>query len=168
MSPMVTEDRRSQSAILASAVRLLRKRRQLKTAEVAERMNLALRSYEHFEAGGGRINLERIHRFAHATASDPYGILAALALGSPEFAVRTADNKLMSIWMVVLQEFNEDLGDAMANLDPRDIVNAFSRTLRDLSDEVHRRDVEGRTWLQERLGRLVEPSAAEDGASPDI
>jgi transcriptional regulator with XRE-family HTH domain len=168
MPPMIRVGRRSQNEILASAVRLIRKCRQLKTIEVAERMNLALRSYEHFEAGGGRINLERIHRFAQATTSDPHGILTALAIGSPEFAVRTIDNKLMSICMVLLQDFDETLADAVASLDSRDIVNAFSRALRDLADEAQRRDLEGRIWLEERVGRLVEPSPADDGAASNL
>ena len=55
-------ERQSQSETLSSALRLIRTHRRMKSAEVAEAMGMALRSYEHFEAGGGRINLERIHR----------------------------------------------------------------------------------------------------------
>ena len=83
--------RQSQSETLSTALRLIRTHRRLRAADVAKSMNMALRSYEHFESGGGRINIERVHRFAEVTDSDPHAILAALALGSPAFALRCAD-----------------------------------------------------------------------------
>lgn len=126
MPIMDSDDARSQGEVLSAAVRLIRRHRSLRSADVADRMNLALRSYEHFEAGAGRVNLERIHRFARATSSDPYSILAALALGSPQFALRTADNKLMTIWMIVLQEFDAQLAESISTLETREIVTAFS------------------------------------------
>ena len=151
-------DRTSQSATLSAALRLIRGRRGLKAAEVAARMGMALRSYEHFEAGGGRINLERIHRFAEATDSDPHAILAALALGSPEFALRCADNQLMTILMVALQEFDEEVGGLIVELEARTIINVFTGALKDLGLQAARRDTAASAWLEERLGRLSSPT----------
>lgn len=159
-------DRQSQSETLSAALRLIRSHRRMKTADVARGMNMALRSYEHFEAGGGRVNLERIHRFAEVTDSDPHAILAALALGSPEFALRTIDNKLMTILMVALQEFDEEVGDVLAELDARTIINTFTRALKDLALQSVRRDSAANAWLQQRMGKLVSPNlGAGDGPS---
>ena len=159
-------DRQSQSQTLSAALRLIRSHRRMKTADIARSMHMALRSYEHFEAGGGRINLERIHRFAEVTDSDPYAILAALALGSPEFALRAADNKLMTILMVALQEFDAEIGDAVVELDARTIINTFTRALKDLAIQSVRRDSAANAWLQQRIGKLVAPSNGENDATP--
>lgn len=165
MPRMDRAQRQSQSETLSAALRLIRARRRIKTADLARSMNMALRSYEHFEAGGGRVNLERIHAFAEATESDPHGILAALALGSPEFALRTADNKLMTILMVALQEFDEEIGDAVAELDARDIINVFTKAFRDLALQSVRRDSAARAWLEARVGRLARPSGNDDSSA---
>jgi len=150
-------ERQSQSETLSSALRLIRAHRRMKSADMAEAMGMALRSYEHFEAGRGRINLERIHRFAEVTDSDAYAILAALALGSPHFALRTADNKLMTILTVALQEFDEELGDVIAELDGRTLINTFTKAMKDLALQSVRRDSAANAWLQNRLGKLVTP-----------
>ncbi|MBB5746541.1 helix-turn-helix domain-containing protein [Brevundimonas variabilis] len=164
---MDSADRDAQSEILSAALRLIRTHRRMKAAEVAAGMHMALRSYEHFEAGGGRVNLERIHRFAEVTNSDPFAIQAALALGSPAYALRCADNKLMTILTVALQEFDEDVGDAITDLDARTIINAFTKTLQDLALQSVRHDSAANAWLQERLGKLVSPVKASDGDSAD-
>lgn len=148
----------SQSETLSTALRLIRAHRRLRASEVARDMNMALRSYEHFEAGGGRINVERIHRFAAATDSDPYAIMASLALGSPEFAVRCADNKLMTIFAVAVQEFDEAVGGAVADLDGRTIINTFTKALAELGQHAVRKDSEAEAWLKSRLGRLALPT----------
>lgn len=161
---MGRDDRPSLNETLAASLRLIRTQRRMKTAEVARSMGMALRSYEHFEAGGGKVNLERIHRFAEVTKSDPYAIITALALGSPAFALRCADNKLMTILMVALHELDEDAGDAIADLDALPIINAFTKTMKDLAAQSVRRDEAANAWLQERLGRLIAPSDAPDAA----
>lgn len=155
-------DHSSQSDTLSAALRLLKAQRRLRSADVAERMNMALRSYEHFEAGGGKINLERIHRFAEATDCDAHAIIASLALGSPAFAVRSADNKFMTILMVALQEFDEEVGDAISELDARTIINIFTKALKELAVHSVRRDAAADEWLEARKGRLKGPSATGD------
>ena len=145
------------NAVLSTSLRLIRTHRRMRTIDVAQGMNMALRSYEHFESGAGRINIERIHRFAEVTDSDPHGIIAALALGSPDFALRCADNKLATILVVVLQEFDEDAGDAINDLDARTLINTFTKTLRDLAVQSVHRDAEADAWLEERRTRLMRP-----------
>jgi transcriptional regulator with XRE-family HTH domain len=159
---MESDHPRSQNEILGAALRLIRLHRRMKPAEVAMKMGIAKRTYEHFEAGKGAINHERIHRFAEATDSDAYAIIDCLALGSPEFAVRCADNKAMLTLRVVTQEFNAIVGDAIMELETSSIINAFTRTLKDLGMQAVRRDDAAKAWLEERLGRLVKPSSDED------
>ena len=160
---MESDRPRSQNEILAAALRSVRLHRRMKPAEVADAMGMAKRSYEHFEAGKGKINLERIHRFAEATDSDPYAIIDCMALGSPAFAVRCADNKAMIAFRVVTQEFDEEVGDAIMELDTRSIINAFTKTLKDLAMQAVRRDDAAKEWLEQRLGRLIKPSSDDDG-----
>ncbi|MBA4001093.1 MAG: Cro/Cl family transcriptional regulator [Brevundimonas sp.] len=124
-------------------------------------MHMPLRSYEHFEAGGGRVNLEQIHRFAKATDSDPHALIACLTLGSPEFALRCADNKLMTVLMVALQELDRDYGDTIAALDVRTLVAAFTHVLDQLGDLAERREQEGRAWLDAGVERLTSPDSAD-------
>jgi len=164
---METDQQPSPNAVLSASLRLIRSHRRLRAADVAQAMNMALRSYEHFEAGAGRINLERIHRFAEVTDSDPHAIIAALSLGSPDFALRAADNKLATILMVVLQEFDEAVGDAMAELDARPIINTFTRALRDLAGLAVARDAHAEAWLEERRSRLVTPKSEEAPVGDD-
>ncbi|WP_420469943.1 XRE family transcriptional regulator [Brevundimonas sp. FT23042] len=130
----------------------------MRAIDVAQAMNMAPRSYEHFESGAGRINIERIHRFAEVTDSDPHAILAALALGSPEFALRCADNKLATILCVVLQEFDLEAGDGIAELGGRTIINTFTKSMRDLANQSVRRDDLAEAWLEDRRHRLVTPA----------
>ncbi|MGQ2974051.1 MAG: hypothetical protein ACT6QM_16185, partial [Brevundimonas mediterranea] len=61
-----------------------------------------------------------------------------------------------------LQEFDEEAGDAIGDLDARTIINAFTRTLKDLADRSVRRDAEAEAWLEHRRGRLIAP-ARDDG-----
>jgi hypothetical protein len=75
---------------------------------------MPVRTYQNFEAGRTRINVERVHAIAQILDADAPAIFAAVELGSPEFAVRAADNKL------VLAELDLDgLGDALAILSGR-------------------------------------------------
>ena len=155
------------NAVLSASLRLIRAHRKMRTVDVAQAMNMAPRSYEHFESGAGRINIERIHRFAEVTDSDPHAILAALPLGSPEFALRCIDNKLATILYVVLQEFNDEAGDGIAELGARTIINTFTKALRDLANQSVRRDDLAEAWLEERRHRLVKPAREDGGAGGD-
>ena len=125
--------RQSQSATLAAALRLIRTHRRIRKADLAQAMGMSPRNYDLFEAGKGRINLERIYRFAEITKSDYHAILAALAFGSPAFALNTADNQMMTILMAALQDFEAEFGDLVGELDSRTIINVFTRALKELA-----------------------------------
>ena len=63
-----------------------------------ESPDFRIRAY--FEAGRGKINVDRIHQFARVLDVDPYAILAAVEIRSPGFAVACAEQKLMTLFLV--------------------------------------------------------------------
>jgi len=116
----------AKAELLSEILRSVRKLRQKRAPEVAAAMGLRPRTYEHFEAGQGRLNIDRIHAFAELVGADPYAIVTALAISSPQFAVRTANNKLITMFLIALQGFDEQVGDAIANLDAYALTDAFT------------------------------------------
>lgn len=111
-------------------------------------MNMPLRTYERFEAGETRLNLDHIHRFAHATRSDPYAILAAVFAGSPELARRCADNQFGAILLIGLQKFDAALGDDLQTFAARDLIAAVIGMFDALGARPHQIDP-AEKWLAE-------------------
>jgi hypothetical protein len=89
--------------------------------------------------------------------------VAVLALKSPEFALRCADNKLMTIFMIAMSELNDDLGDDIVFLEPGILIGAFTRVAKDLTDHIAKRDLFAETWLKERSARVQGAGAISDG-----
>ena len=110
--------------LLSEALKLVRRHRGMTAPQVASAMRMALRTYERFESGGSRLNVDYIHRFAAATNSDPYAIIMAVAVGSPELARRCADNKLITTLTIGAQRLDHLLGDQMQALEARAIIVA--------------------------------------------
>lgn len=133
-------DPAAKGPLLARALRALRKLRGRRLIDVAATLGMRKRTYEHFEGGFGPLNVERVHEVAELLRVDPYGILTALEICSPEFAVRTADNKFMTMFHLQLQEFNERTGDAITLLDAYCLLDAFREMLGKLEVEARRRE----------------------------
>lgn len=140
--------------VFAKAVRSIRKKRGLKTNEVAERMDLPLRTYELFEAGGGRLSPDRIRNFAEATDSDPFAIVLAVAFGNADFAMACADTKLALIMVMHLQGFFEDRGSDLAYLDPPNIIGAFERVFKELGARLDDNEAFLQRWFDGRVGSI--------------
>ncbi|EHN77379.1 hypothetical protein SMCF_3096, partial [Streptomyces coelicoflavus ZG0656] len=49
--------------MIGLAARAVRRARGMTAQQMATAMNLPLRTYEHFEAGTARVNLDYVHRF---------------------------------------------------------------------------------------------------------
>jgi transcriptional regulator with XRE-family HTH domain len=139
------EDRRGW---LSQALKGLRRRRGLRPPDVARRMGMALRSFEHFEAGKGPLNIDRIHQYARALNADPHALLMALEIGSPAFAARCADNKLMTVVTMALQDFDAATGDAICQLDAQTLRSSFERLFGELSDLAKARAALAERWLE--------------------
>lgn len=157
-------DPQSWSRSLSQALRAVRRRQGLRAADVAARMGMPLRSYEHFESGGGRISLERIHQFAEATGSDPHAILAAVLMGSPLFAARSARNKLMLSFMLLLQELDADVGDDLELVETGVFLAQFGEAFARLAAEARRR--RELTADIERRGQVAGLTAPTGGPTP--
>lgn len=151
---MKSGEEQAHAALLAQAMKAIRKERRLRASEVARALGMPLRTYEHFEAGRGRMTYDRLVKFAEVTDSDPVALLATLPLLSPEFAVRCADNKLMTILMMAVSDLDDDLGEDLTYLDPATLIHAFSRLKRDLAAHVRGRDMFAETWYKERSKRV--------------
>ncbi len=137
----------AKSPILSEALKLVRRRRGLSAVQVADRMDLNIRTYRHFEAGKTYLDFDRIRAFADATDSDAHAILAAVMLETPIFAVHAIDNKVMGVIMAGVRRFEERLGDRMAQIEVFRLVAAFRRTFDQLELELDAREGEAQRWL---------------------
>lgn len=146
MTPAGGSEHQTDSEVLSAAIRGIRRLRGLTALETAIGMNLALRTYQDFEAGHGRLNIDYIHRFCRFVDADPDAILASLAIGSPEFAIRCCSNKLMRVVMIAVQQVNDQLGERLASIDTRTMVSVVNSSVRDLIE----RTVDGKEedWLR--------------------
>ncbi len=118
---------------------MIRQARRLRTRDVGAAMGIGQRTYEYLEAGKTQATLERLRLFAAATGSDINGIMAAYGIGSVAFGLRAADNKLVTAFLIRLQEFDQDLGDDVAILDAASCIAAFDEAFQQLTEEVRRR-----------------------------
>lgn len=139
MLRLPTDGPKGHRDLLSRILKAIRRRRGLLAQDVASRMAMPLRTYEHFEGGRGRLSLERLQRFAEATDSDAYGIVASLAFGEVAFALRCADNKAMTIAMMSLQDLNRDAGEDLVLLDARQILHEFDAACARLAQEARAR-----------------------------
>lgn len=128
---------------------------------------MPLRSYEYLESGKGKVSFERIMRFARATDSDGWALLASAPLGSPDFALRCADNKLMTILMITMKELDDDLADDIVFLQPGTLIGAFTRIRNELAQHVRKRDQFAETWLSEKTPMLGRRSSDDDDSSEE-
>lgn len=140
---------RDDGHLRSAALKGVRKLRGLSTQDLAARLNMPLRTYEHFEAGHGRLNLDYLHRFSEVTNSDFYGLLHAIAIGSPEFAVRTADNKFMTTFTIFLQAYDRRMGDRIRDLDARSLIAALGEMFDALAEVGGQRAEEAESFLDE-------------------
>ena len=145
--PGVPTKQTHDGALLSGALRAVRLDRGLSGKEVAAAMNISHRTYQRFEAGTARFNLDHVHRFARATSSDPFGILIAVGIASSRYARNTADNMLSTILIVGVQKLEQSLGDRISELDTRMIVDAVSSMFDGLIDQVLTDP--SKAWLKE-------------------
>lgn len=137
---------------LSAALRGIRTYRNLTTAQVARAMNLEIRAYERFEAGEGRMDLDRIADFATVCRADALAIQTAVHLLQPELAVQCADNKLLSIHAISLAQFGRSRGDGLRRLEGSALIEAFELAYEKLGVEQEDRDARLRAFLsKERL-----------------
>jgi transcriptional regulator with XRE-family HTH domain len=162
MVALPEHDPKARGHLLAKALGAVRRLRKRKLADVAVEMTMKQRTYEHFEGGKGPLNVDRVHQVAELLGVDPYGVLAALDIGSPEFAVRSADNKFMTIFLMSLQAFNSRVQDSVARLDAYDLMDAFN----EMFDGLEAKALAHETFLGQ-LRPKTPPGSPDDEAGGD-
>ncbi|MCC7266859.1 MAG: helix-turn-helix transcriptional regulator [Caulobacteraceae bacterium] len=138
---------RERDEALSSVLRAIRRHRRMTVQQVADLMGLKKRSYERFEAGEGRLKVERIFRFAQVTDADPYALLASVKFGAPDFALSCIDNKLVMLTVLHTHELFNSKGKEIALLRPQAIVEALSAAFGVLEKELKQVRSVSR-WLQ--------------------
>lgn len=140
--------------LLSAALKLVRKARGMSTRQTAAAMHMSIRTYQRFEAGVPRLNLDHIHRFAKATSSDPYAIMFSVMIGSPRFALNAADNMLSTALIIGVQKLQQAAGDRIADLDTRTLVGAVAALFDGFADQVLGNDP-ARDWLEKGRDDLI-------------
>jgi transcriptional regulator with XRE-family HTH domain len=153
------DDRPDLPALAPAVLKGLRRLRGARPPQVAADLGMSLRAYEHFENGKGRLNVDRVHAFATLLNVDPFAILAGFEIRSPAFALRCADNKMMMIFMMALQEFDADAQDGIARLDPLTLMQAFTALFEDLTAKAREQERLVGPWNAGKAGHVQEPES---------
>jgi transcriptional regulator with XRE-family HTH domain len=172
MSDKDSEDNK-RSKLLSDALRAVRDIRKPTTQDLADALGLSRRGYQHFEAGGGKFNIDHVMAFARAIDCDPFGVMASVEIGRPEFAAWVAQNKAMIAFMITLREFADDTGEAMSRLETTTWVSAYRAMFKDLSEKARIAQAQNDTWLTENAAKLglgvarSDPQGQTDAADGD-
>lgn len=143
-----------QSDLLSTILKYIRSARRLTQLEVANAMGIAEKTYENFEAGRGRLNFDRIKRFAEATRSDAVAIVHGVMFEDPEIAYRAMDNKSSMILWLAHREFNSEVGYEASNLAGTAIFEAFRQAFAHLKALLARRRDGAEHWLEREIEQL--------------
>jgi len=147
-------DDKQRSNLLSRALRAVRAIRKTRPRALAAALGLSLRGYQNFEAGGAQLNIDHVKAFAQANDADPFGILVAVEIGKPEFAAWVAQNKAMIAFMITLQDFAEETGEAMTRLETTTWVSAYREMFKGLSERALASQAQDATWLSQNAARL--------------
>jgi transcriptional regulator with XRE-family HTH domain len=154
--------------MLSHILKAIRRRRGLRTIEVAQRMSLPIRSYERFESGRGPLHVARIHQFADATNSDEFAILVALDIRSPAFALRCIENKAMTLMVMAIHEFDGIAKDDIGRLEPRILIAGYTQMFDGLTTKAREIDAFVEQWMSDKsLHGPSEPDPSDDEPPDD-
>lgn len=153
---------RKRGQLLSDALRAVRGIRKARTQDLAQALGLSVRGYQNFESGAGHLNIDHVLNFGAAIDCDPFGVLASVQIGRPEFAAYVAQNKAMIAWLVALQEFVEATGDAISLLETSTLLSAYRTMFKDLSAQALAAKADTDAWLAQNAARLDLPKPADD------
>lgn len=166
----------SPSRALARQARLLRKvlwtlrkqERRLSIEETAELMGIAPRTYQEFEIGTGKLDLNKVRLFATATRTDAIGIILALTFEDQELAVQTMDNKLLSTFWIAFKEFRQRVGARLMFVPPALFLAAFRRAFEEIEAYLTKRTESTEEWLERAIAeeyRATPPHPEDSGTT---
>lgn len=147
------DDRPDLQALAPPVLKGLQRLRGARPPQMADDMGVSIRAFEHFENGKGRLNVERIHRFAALLNVDPFAILAGFEIRSPDFALRCADNKLMMIFMLALEDFEANAQEAIVHLDPLTLMESFKGLFDELTTKARAQQNLVAQWKADNTAR---------------
>jgi transcriptional regulator with XRE-family HTH domain len=157
--------------MLSRILKALRRLRGLRPIDVANAMKMKPRSYEYFESGKARLNVDRVHQVAKILNADPYAILAAIDIGSPAFALRTIGNKMGTLWLMALLEFDATAQDDIARLAPAVLIASFTKMFDELLFLARERDASAEDWMSDKPLQVPpaepDPEDRSDDQTPD-
>ena len=148
------------TAGLPAVLRQLRTFRGRSARSVAKAMGLPLRTYQLFEAGHQRLQVELIFRFAEALEADPYAVLLGVMLDMPGLALSSADNKLATALLLELKVFHEAAGPSTSSLRTTHLLQSFRAMFDGLALEAATERDAGRRLLAQ--ANLKDEEAPED------
>lgn len=151
-----------QGRLLHTIIKAIREERRMRPPQVAAAMGIGLRTYEEFEAGRGRLDLEKVRLFGLATDSDAVAITLGLLFGSKDSAMRALENKGSTILWIAMQEFEEDVGDQMAVIPGSFVLETLRQAFNRLRDYLLKRDTTAERYLEEEIRRLYTPDKVAD------
>lgn len=128
MTGPVTRSGRSRSA-LTQALRAVRRARGLQVRDAAAAMGLALRTYSHFEGGGGH-GVERLRDFARIMDCDYAALLLCAGGFNPALVSWSLENKAVSLAVLTVQEVYEQRAAGAPPLTAADLFTAFDTARR--------------------------------------
>lgn len=161
------DDRPDLRILAPLTLKALRRMRGVRAQDMAKAMNMSRRAYENFENGKSRLNVARIHRFATLLHADPHAILAAFEIRSPEFALRCANNKMMMLLMLGLEDFDAQAQDTIVGLDPLDLMKMIKAFFDGLGEKAKDQDGVVRQWREEKAARDAQNEADDDNEGPN-
>lgn len=112
----------------------LRKLRDIPPPEMAARMGISPRAYNDFEKGRTGLLVERVRHFAEILRVDHVAIQLAFHLGKPELALAFAQNKFMLVQASAVDEFDDEMREAIAAVDPLTMLDAHMQFYRQLAE----------------------------------
>jgi len=154
-------------ATLSRILKALRRRRGMRPIDVAIAMKMKPRSYEYFESGKARLNVDRVHQVAKILNADPYAMLAAIDIGSPAFALRTIDNKMGTLWLMALLEFDATAQDEIARLAPAVLIASFTKMFDELLFLARERDASTDDWMSDKPLQTPPVEPGDDDRADD-
>lgn len=78
----------------------------------------------------------------------------AVLIGDPQFALRVADNKLMLMWLVVLQDWNRHYGDDVSLAQPNEFHSIMKATMNRLIENAKNQSDLTEIVLEKRFPKL--------------
>jgi hypothetical protein len=94
-------------------------------------------------------------------------MLAAIDIGSPAFALRTIENKMGTLWLMALLEFDATAQDEIARLAPAVLIASFTKMFDELLFLARERDASTDDWMSDKPLQTPPVEPGDDDRADD-